>query len=375
MAPDKNSEDLVWAGFKNNKKRFETIILNSIKSNETKLVLNVSRYGGGKTHSSYFFSKNKNLPDVDGELTEPFHVIIKTPKEGNNAPTEFYTKVIEGVKLSRISDGVSSLRKDTEKSLRQLQEWANSEDLGKILWLLGDPDEDTVFEAEQVLFGNVTAALRKKLRVRRGITSNADRAQIISAIFQLLSRYGEEGKLELPRRIFVWLDELESLIYYTSRQYRPFTQTIREIIDFTPQYLTIFMNFSFAEPDDVQNIEIVIGEALLDRVTEQFVFAEADESEGKIYIKELFENYRISGFDNDKFFPFTEEAIELVLKNAPNETGRPIMPRTINRWCYYAIQEGNKRRYFESTPIKLIERDFIEELTFSEESGSYLLLN
>src|SRR5690606_278838 len=133
----------------------------------------------------------------------------------------------------RISDTIKTLRKyhsDDKEALSILQAKSNSEDLGRILWLLGDDDDDISFLAEQAVFGsNLSNSDKLKLRVRRGINSNSDKAQLLSCIFSILSSFDEHRKLERGRRIFLWLDELESLIFYTSKQYRPFTQTIREI--------------------------------------------------------------------------------------------------------------------------------------------------
>jgi hypothetical protein len=365
VIPSIEPNNLIWANFKDNKKRFDDIISSSLTNSESKVILNVSRYGGGKTHTSYYYSQNSNLPEIDESYEYPLHVIINTPKEGKEAVNEFFIKTIEGFSLTSIEEVVYNFRNSFENesnSLNHIQKIANSEDLGRIIWYLGDKEHSKIFEAERVLFGNETSKIKDSLKLRRGIKNNSDKIHILSSIIQLLSLYDQNSELDSPRRIFIWLDELESLVYYSSKEYKPFTQAIRELFDLTPKYLNIFMNFSFAEPGDMQDIELVIGEALIDRVTEQFVFMETDIQEGKEYVKDLFQQFSVN---EREFFPFTENSLEKILELGPHYTGKPIMPRTINRWCLHAIKIANEKGYFNKDTPEPIDKDTVEELDFS----------
>lgn len=370
VIPDKEPNNIIWANFKENKQKFDSIIASSLTSKESKIILNVSRYGGGKTHTSYFYSNNSNLPEVEGGFENPIHVVTNTPKEGKDSVNEFFLKLLEGFSLSKIEDSINSLRgsfETNEESLNYVQNISRSEDIGKLIWYLGDPDENNVFKAERVLFGEGNATIKNSLKLRRGIKNNTDKIHILSAIIQILSFYKEEDELENPRRIFIWLDELESLVYYSSKEYRPFTQSIRELFDLTPNHLNLFMNFSFAEPDDMQDIEMVIGEALIDRISEQFVFEETDHEDGKDYVKELFNHFRQNDKIKNNYFPFTEKAINKILTLGPQNTGRPLMPRTINKWCLLAIKTANQKGFFTQDNITEIDEDFIDNLNFEDE--------
>lgn len=368
IIPDKESEDLIWAGFESNKIKFDSIIHGSLTSDETIVILNISRFGGGKTHTSYFYSKNENLPSVR-EIEPPFNILVVTPKIAEKAPWVFYTKVIEGIGISHITDAVLILRKSFNSasiSLEVLQKWSKSEDLGRIIWLLADEDEDVSFGAEQLLLGGgINFTLKNKLRIRRGMTSISDISQMLGAVIQLLSKYNNKSVFQNPRRIFLWIDELESLIYYTSRQYRPFTQIIRELVDNTPNHLTILMNFSFSEPDEMRSIDFIIGEALLDRVTEQFVFEGTNKKEAKKYVKDLLSHFRIKDFKDGEYLPFSESGLEMILEKAPVTTHRPLIPRTINKWCLYAIKKANERNILGE---KEIDENIIGEISFIDEA-------
>lgn len=364
IVPEKNSDDLIWAGFKENKKKFDSILENSLKNDDTNLILNLTRYGGGKTHASYFYSNPDNLPLTD-EISKPLNLTVITPKKGDNSYWELYIKIVEEIGVNYISKCVKTLRENkpnTKESIRLLQNWAKSEDLGRILWLLGDEDDEISFGAEQLLLGsNLSVSLKNKLRVRRAIQSLSDISQVLSCLINILSVYNEEQKLNKPRKIFIWIDELESLVYYTSKQYRPFTQTIRELIDNTPTNLCLIMNFSFAEPSDTQNLEILIGEALLDRVNDQFIFEDASVNDALEYVKDLLNHFRISEYNHQPYYPFKEESLMLLLQNASGQTGLPILPRTINKWCKRTLEQLD----INSIPLP-IDESHIEEVKYDD---------
>jgi hypothetical protein len=206
--------------------------------------------------------------------------------------------------------------------------------------------------------------LKNKLRIRRGIMSSSDRFQIISALIRIFSIYDTNKKFKTPRRIFIWFDELESLIYYSSSQFKPFTQGIRTLIDKTPQMLSVFLNFSFSEPSDIKNIEYVIGGALLDRVTNKIIFEEGSLTESKAYIGDLFTHFRKKGFKSEKYFPFTSDIIDKILEIAPKQTGIPLTPRAINKWFLYILKEARAKNYFDGR-IKLIDQELIQNLDFN----------
>jgi len=356
LVPDRDSNNLVWAGFSAIKDKFNKSISECLNNIESKLFLVISRYGGGKTHSTYYYSKTENLPVHTG--IDPLSLIVQTPKDGSYAADEFYIQIIDRIKISRLSKIIKSLRNNYIKeitSLEKLQEKAKSEDLGRILWLLSDPDEDISFLAEQMLYGgNPNATTKMKLKIRRGIQSNTDKAHVLSCIFQVISRFNENEKLRNPRKVILWIDELESLIFYTSKQYRPFTQTIRELIDFTPKHIAIFMNFSFADPSDVSNVELVIGEALIDRINTKIIFDESTLDESLEYVKELLKFYHTED-DLADYFPLNEEIVRNIIERGPQETGKPSMPRSINKWFQFVLAELNVRGLLVENPEITLE--------------------
>ncbi|MEZ4952196.1 MAG: hypothetical protein R2825_01310 [Saprospiraceae bacterium] len=367
IVPDKEGEKLVWAGFKENKKKFEKIITDSVSSNGSKVILVVSRYGGGKTHSSYYFSNSENIPNISDGYPSPISIIVTSPMKGNDATGELFKNIVEKIKWRNIEGSVRGLRQAYQtdaESLNVLESWTNSEDLARLLWLMGDENPDIVFLAQQAIFGQNTTSLKNTLRIRRVVSSDTDRDNALSGIFMLLANYADGKAFDTKRRIFLWIDELESLIYYTAKEYRPFTQFLRQLYDVTPNYLTMFLSFSFSDPSDFQNIEIVLGQALMDRTSTSIIFDEATIEQGKEYLSELLSKYRNDGFEGGKYSPFTEDAIDLLLERASAILEKPITPRTIGKLSLNIISEAfNQGVLYE----KQIDAKFIDSIKFIED--------
>lgn len=371
IKPEMGSENLTWAGLKVVKERFDFLIGNCLKSTETKVVLHMSRWGGGKTHTSFYYSNPKNLPSINIDYPIPLNLFVVTPQEGEKAPDEFYKKIIEGIRITYISESIKTMRSNygnDQHSLEEIQNYCKSEDIGRIIWLLGDPNPEMAYDASELIFSpKPTASLKKKLKIRRGIESTSDRFVVISTLFKILSAYDCQRKLDTKRRIFLWLDEIESLIYYSTRYYKPFTQALRELIDMTPKQLTFFLNFSFAERDTINTLEFIIGKALSDRINEKIISEELDISEAIEYVGDLLKFFRTSGFkETNEFYPFKKEALKIMFDNLENKLKEPLMPRIINKWCDKMLTRAFEKNYFSKE--KEIDENFMNQVSFRDEA-------
>jgi len=360
IVPDKKSRSkLVWAGFLDIKTKFNQILTQSLSDDSSILALIISRYGGGKTHASYFFSFKENLPSVNNKNLNPTQLIVKTPQKGVGAVQELYETIIESIKWKNISNVVQNFLEIEENGLEQLEAWSSSEDIARLIFLLGDENDDIVYEAQTALLGNGSKSSMKTLRIRRAVSSNNDRAEVISILVRLLSLY---NNVDSGKRVIIWIDELESLVYYTSKEYRPFSQFLRELFDSSPTFLTLMLNFSFSDPTDSQNIEIVLGKALIDRVKAQIIFDEAEVEEAISYLLEMLDYHRTEEFNREPLYPFNDQSIRLLFAKAPEESGNPLTPRTINKWVLKAIQETQ-----EQNTDNIISEEQIESMDFSAE--------
>lgn len=362
ILPGQTSGPLIWAGLQSLRKKYDDVLKEILENEASRLVLIASRWGGGKTHAANFYSKPDNLPSLEnGENSlPPLSCIVITPKEGNNAAYEFYKKVLEGFDIENITNVIRSMRRydSNEESLNIIQDWSGGRDIGKILWLLGDEDDNKAFAASELLFNKPTAKVRRDLRIRRGIEDTTDRFRVLSTVFKILSKYTESDKLKKDRKVLLWVDEIESLILYTSKQYVPFSQAIRELIDMTKKNLGLFLNFSLTDMDDLRTLDFIIGSALKDRINSRIIFEELDVQSSVGYIKDRMKAYRKPSYDNSLTYPFTSEALEELLKSGSEKTSLPLTPRVINKWCEATISKA------ASLSLDEIDKEFIFNLRF-----------
>lgn len=362
ILPGQTSGPLIWAGLQDLRRKYNDVLKEILTNEASRLILIASRWGGGKTHAANFYSNPDNLPSAKNgkNLPPPLTCIVITPKEGNNAAYEFYKKVLEGFDIERITNVIRSMRKDDtdEGSLSVIQDWAGGRDIGKILWLLGDEDDNKAFAASELLFNKPTAKVRKDLKIRRGIEDTTDRFRVLSTVFKILSKYTEKGKLQKERKILLWIDEIESLILYTSKQYVPFSQAIRELIEMTKKNLGLFLNFSLTDMDDLRTLEFIIGSALKDRIYKRIIFEELNVQSSILYVKDRMKAYRKPSFNDDLTYPFTNEALEELFKLGREKTGLPLTPRVINKWCEATLSKA------ASLSLDQIDEGFIFNLRF-----------
>lgn len=361
IVPDKSPENIFWAGFESIKSKYEKTFLSLLNSDESRIVLNVSRWGGGKTHAAYFYSDPKNIPGIAHVIDKPISIIINTPKEGNIAPNEFFKLILEELGIDKLTQLVSNIRTTlgSEMTLAMLKETAKNDIIAKIIWNLGDADPDTSFEASELLFNSPTASQRKKFRMSRGIEGTSDKFRLIATLFKLLSNYNDKGNFIESRKIFLWMDEIESLILYSSKHYIPFTQALRELVDDVSSNFYLFLNFSLSDYDDLRTLEFIIGKALFDRITDKNFFDEPSTNEGLAYIKQSLEHWRTDDFNRqNEFFPFIKEKIEYILTVGPEMTSLPLTARTINKWCLAFLNKANEMGLLEP-PVSELNDDEI----------------
>jgi hypothetical protein len=117
---------------------------------------------------------------------------------------------------------------------------------------------------------------------------------------------------------------------------------------------------------EFQTIEVLMGKALLDRVTSAIFFKEMKEDEAIQYVKEMLAFWRTDDFKSKKLsplYPFEEDALRYLIRNAEKRT-----PRTINLRCenvaVLALQNRRKTQTAGkiSIDLKLVKDNSAREL-------------
>lgn len=330
------NEHIIWAGMPELKHELENIHRQILTTTPHQIVMNWGTVGSGKTHAAYYFGDVENLKSIVSGLDEKiFYVRVTIPQEGNSAVQQLCYDILDYLSLSRIREQIqTAITKIGKKEfLTILSEKIGSEEFAKAILLLGEnsnsPQSSYLANPEftemlsRYLYGSATSTELKKMGLARPLKTTSDFVKILVGILQCL--IGFPGMKN--GRVLLWIDEMEDLLWFTPKQYRPFAQFLRNIFDKMPHRLTIFMNFTLAEPN-MDTIKMLLGEALWSRITNKVRFNELSVSDGMLYCKELLEPYHLE--EKGVYSPFTEDALRNLL-----ETISPayMTPRKINKNC------------------------------------------
>ena len=369
-----NPDNTVWAGMSKLKQSFNEIFQEAIFSSATQVVLNRGHWGGGKTHASFYFGIEDNLPSEVTKQTQVHSINIRSPKEAGSPAQDFYTDFLENEKLgmTRVQEIIQNVvtgLSETE-ALQSFHKILGSEELARAFWLFGteDTSEKQALLRSYFLEGCTRTDL-KKLGIARNISKAQDRFKIIAGILQCLIGLDASHDLSRHSRVYLWIDEMEDLVYLPSAQFRILSQGLREIIDRLPNFFTLFLNMSLAEPEKHEDFEAILGNAVIDRITHNIYFPELELDEAVEYVRELVNHpqYRDKPLPTEfpQTYPFDEIALRMLIEDLGKRT-----PRNINKQCHHAINCAFRDNQFEQEKgiidpvyvMKIQKRDINREM-------------
>lgn len=369
LSPPTNPEQTIWAGMEKIKQQFNDIFNVAASSSATQVVLNQGPYGGGKTHASVYFKCKENLPQFIENDIEGHHINICAPKDPGNPAEEFYTNILDTIGMTRVTDIIRDATVNLPKGdvIDLLHKILGSEELARAFWLLATTDSAEILGLLRTYFlTKTTGSDLKKLGLARNITTARDRFRVVVGIFQCLIGFSESQVPEQQSRVCLWIDEMEDLMYITSSQFRLITQGLRDVIDLLPNNFTLFLNMTLADPESEEEFDIILGSALLDRITDVIYFPELSIDEALQYVDELINNpqHRIISDQLKvlpKTYPFEETALKMLLEGLEKKT-----PRDINKRCRNAINFAFRAKKFNSPGDGIIDSTFVKTLEASE---------
>jgi hypothetical protein len=378
--PPRDSQSAIWAGMIALRKQFDELFTEAKTSPSSQVVLNRGAYGSGKSHAAIYFGIPERFPSVRGKQVKDVWILnIQIPKDPSQADTIFYRNVIENLQFTRLRQVIRELIKHNgrEETLKIIQNLVGSEPLGKAIWLMGlersPSGQMSLFEDEHksdewnrlleaYFYSQQTRTDLKTLGLSRGIDNPQDRFRVLGAILQCLIGFSPTGKLEEHSRVVLWVDEMEDLLYFTSKQFLPFTHGLRDLIDNLPNYFTLLLNFTLATPEIYRDATVVLGQAIMDRITKEIQFKEPDKSEAYDYVLDILrynrsDEYAKAGLENT--YPFTQKCLKWIIETL--QPGRST-PRAINKRCGDIISKALLSGRIAKKGAGVIDIDFVKKL-------------
>jgi hypothetical protein len=367
MSPPDDPTDVVWADMSTIKSDYLRILREAKGSAPTQVVLVRGPVGGGKTHASLFFSLKERWPSQSPSVDSVHIVRVPTPKETGKPDRNFYLDVMEFLTLEKIREVVSNAVEEVGRPKAQtiLQRTMLSADLSGALLRLGDEEDRQLLDA--YFMGKLSTSELRRLKLNRNIEKTQDYFRVLAGIFHAFIGLSESRAVGKHNRVCLWLDELEDFVYFTPAQYRPFGQGLRELVDRVPFFFTVFLNFTFTSPEDFEEIELILGKYLIDRVTQNIIFDEMSETERFNYVRDMLQSYgtpqraNLAAVRNNIYYPFTEDSLKLALSNLSKNT-----PRDVNKRCRNTILKAFEEGLFKKRTKTTIEPDFVEKMTMED---------
>lgn len=366
ISPPTDPEQAIWAGMDVIKDDFKSVFQEAGVAAPTQVVLCRGPIGGGKTHASLFFSSEKNIPDTSPSVRSIKVFRAQTPTETGNPARDFYLDVMEQISLERIGEVVNKIVKSVGRDVfrQTLRQTVVSSDFANALLGLGDspfyPAHDPLLSP--YFLGKCTNPELRKLGLNRNIEKTQDYFRVLAGVFHCFIGLSESSDVTEHNRFCLWIDEMENFIYFTPPQYRPFGQGLRELVDRLPYFFTLLMNFTLTAPEEYEEIELVLGGYLTDRITREIFFYEVKDQEYLLqYVRELLSHYRPQEKPKTPYFPFTEEALRALLSNLQRGT-----PREVNKRCRNALMRAFEKGIFEKGEDSAITPKFVQEMSQEE---------
>ena len=358
--------EIVWADRVEIRERLEGIIETSLSTSPSRIIINWGDWGSGKTHAMLYFSSELFKRMIEKKLNAkvdfiscPIH--LPRPTTAGSMGKLLYQEIVTAITIERLQRVMALIRKelvdkryDDLRARKEIEDYLNGltrrRDFSKIfIRLLGKRPGDL---ERRFLFGeSLTSTELRKLGVIRKIESVSDMLDAISLVTSLLTqpfRDLPESYLET----FIWIDENEALRYISPRDVFIFRSLIRDLLDYAPHDVTVFLNFSLSPGEPYSTVEDELGRAVISRVDENVEFPLMKKTDECLnYVSDLFTHFRTAQKRN-RFFPFTKEAVDYIVTQ---RIEKGWLPRDLNKAFSKALEIGfikNRKR---------IDVDFVKE--------------
>lgn len=335
----------IWASREELKTEIEQQILFSLQTSPSKIVLNWGDIGTGKTHATKYFSN----PAVIEKLSKDSKISISPlvlsiglpePEKPREALGQLYIDFLNEIGFDRLKDGISKVYNQLEISGNGLYEFGLSKDLATIFKKLAATSEEIMTEDFDVLiqryfYRNAKPTELRDLEVVKGIDSARDILKTLSAIINFLTT----DRVSKPAysKIFIWIDECEKMSSYSGSDIAMFRGFLRDIVDYAPNNLTIFLNYTLLPGEKFEDVPGTLGYMVWDRVGKSIYFPTMEEKEAFNYVIKLMNDikYRPKELQRktpDEYYPFTKGALGMIIKNTRvTSLKETLTPRAINK--------------------------------------------
>jgi len=312
--------EIIWAGFKELKNKIEGRLKRSLKIPNSSIVLNWGEYGSGKTHAARYFSKQKVLSDISKEIgsSVPFSLVFSLPK-GKEPVKDIFISVIDNLDL----DNLRTLFDGVDFKIDTVIENSTKNILYKsVLSAIFDSTTDKHL-LKKYLYGESTkteiSTLNETLdnKILRPLNKDNDYILLLASLFTCMTY-----KKKVYSSVVIWLDEFEDIQVLNSTNIDKTNNFLRELLDYTPNNLLVFINLTQTSLFGVSDLSEYIYDSVKSRIRERINFEIPNESALRNYLTEILAIYRHDEEKGNAYHPFEVDLVENVIKDMSNSSLR-----------------------------------------------------
>lgn len=312
LTPSINPDELVWAGFKDVKTKFEKRIERSIRIPNSTLVLNWGEYGSGKTHAARYFNKKDVLKSIGDKARKPipYGMVISLPK-GKDPIYSIYMSVIDKLNIEELRDRFNDISVELFAYIDSIGSNIHIQNVLKAIF----KEEIPHLAIKKYLYGNMTATDLKNLNeygILRSLKEDNDFSAVLAGLFSCLTY-----KKEKYSCIIIWIDEFEDIAVLNNSSIDKINSFVRELLDNAPNNLLLFLNLTQSALVSVEDLGMYVYDSVRSRIKERISFDLPNPDDFKGYLRELLALFRV-GTDDNPYFPFEENVIDKLIGDQGN---------------------------------------------------------
>ena len=307
VVPAINSQELVWAGFRDIKEKFETRILRSLQIPNSAIVLHWGDYGSGKTHAARYFCKDSVTEELAQRAgcNKPLSMMINFPRS-KKVIDEIYTQVLDKI-------DIRYLRKNISADANIADFIKNSTDSVYIQHVLEEVFTDrgrTVEQVKAFLYGTEYSKDLVSVGITRKLSVETDAVDLLSALFNVMTG------AKIYSAVILWIDEFEDISLQNSNGINAANSFIKILLDKTPNQMLMFINFTLSAIASVESLGDYLQEAVKSRIVQRNELAYPNTADMLNYISELMNNeiFRTEDVENP-YTPFEASVVTQVVKD------------------------------------------------------------
>lgn len=318
LTPATNPDELVWAGFKDIKNKFERRIERSIRIPNSSLVLNWGEYGSGKTHAARYFNKKEVLQEIADRARKPipYSMVISLPK-GKEPVYSIYMSIIDKINIEDLRVKFSDISADLKSYIESI---GSNIHIQNVLKAIFNP-EISHLEIKKYLYGNTSTAELKSFNsigILRVLKDDTDYSAIISGLISCLTY-----KKKKYSCVIIWIDEFEDIAVLNNTNIDKTNSFLRELLDNAPNNLLLFLNLTQSALISVEDLGQYVYESVRSRIKERISFDLPNPDTIKEYLRALLSEFR-EGDDSNSYFPFEENVVDNLIQELGDVSLRQI---------------------------------------------------